>query len=303
MEKVCVLMSTYNGEKYLKEQLDSVLSQDGILVDILIRDDGSNDGTISILDEYSCKYNNIHYYQGSNLGPAKSFLDLIVSVGEYKYYALCDQDDVWDKDKLICAVRNLKKMNNKLPLLYYSNLRIVDEKLNFLRLSHKVPHIQVNKYSALVEYMMTGCTGVFNFVAKKMISGRIPDYCSMHDAWIYTICKMFGDVHYDFMPHISYRQHGDNVIGAYNPYNIMTYISKIRRLCDKSLQPRYKDAINFYECFLDVMSPTDKEKVEKIIQYKKSFSSKLRLLMDKDLCAASRNREWRNKFLILAELL
>lgn len=303
MEKVCVLISTYNGEKYLKEQLDSVLRQEDIAVDILIRDDGSNDNTVSILNEYSCKYSNINYFQGNNLGPAKSFLDLIVSAGAYKYYALCDQDDVWDQDKLICAITVLEKMNNNLPLLYYSNLRIVDKNLNFLRLSHKVPHIQTNKYSALVEYMMTGCTGVFNSVAKKMLSKRTPSYCSMHDAWIYTICKIFGDVYYDFAPHISYRQHGDNVIGAYNPYNFMTYINKIRRLCDRSLQPRYKDAINFYECFSDVMSSKDKEKVEKIIQYKKSFSSKLRLLMDKDLCAASRNREWRNKFLILAELL
>ena len=303
METVLVLMSTYNGEKYITEQLDSILNQENVLVDILIRDDGSNDRTIAILDEYRKKYSNIDYYKGQNLGSAKSFLDLIVSAGAYKYYALCDQDDVWDQDKLICAIKVLEKMNNNLPLLYYSNLRIVDKNLNFLRLSHKVPHIQTNKYSALVEYMMTGCTGVFNSVAKKMLSKRTPSYCSMHDAWIYTICKIFGDVYYDFAPHISYRQHGDNVIGAYNPYNFMTYINKIRRLCDRSLQPRYKDAINFYECFSDVMSFKDKEKVEKIIQYKKSFSSKLRLLMDKDLCAASRNREWRNKFLILAELL
>lgn len=303
METVLVLMSTYNGEKYITEQLDSILNQENVLVDILIRDDGSNDRTIAILDEYRKKYSNIDYYKGQNLGSAKSFLDLIVSSSTYKYYALCDQDDVWDKDKLICAVKSLETMDNNLPLLYYSNLRVVDSNLNLLMLAHKVPKIQKNKYSAFVEYMVTGCTVVFNLRTKEYVLKKLPQYCSMHDAWIYLICRIFGDVYYDFVPHISYRQHDNNVVGVQNPYSIYTYINKIRRLCDRSLQPRYKDAINFYECFSDVMSFKDKEKVEKIIQYKKSFSSKLRLLMDKDLCAASRNREWRNKFLILAELL
>ena len=303
MEKVLVLLSTYNGEKYISEQLDSVLAQYGVSVSVLIRDDGSSDKTIEILKKYSGRYDNIEYFQGENIKSAQSFLQLISLAKDYPYYALCDQDDVWEKNKLLCAVNELQKMNNDVPLLYYSNLKVVDEKLDFIRLAHDKPHVQKNKYSSLVEPIMTGCTGVFNLTAKRYIERKIPEYCSMHDTWIYMICKVFGEVYYDFTPHILYRQHGNNVIGAYKKRDVSLYIERLRRLLDRNLQPRYKNAINFYECFSDVMDDTTLDKVNKIINYKNSALSMFRLLCDRDLCASSFSRDLRNKFLIIAKLL
>ena len=135
MEKVCVLMSTYNGEKYLKEQIESILNQENIEVDILIRDDGSTDNTLNILENYTQKYKNIRYYTGENLRSAKSFMNLLFTVKEYDYYAFSDQDDVWKKNKLYTAVSKLKEGYD----LYGGKKSIVDSELNILNIEDEVP--------------------------------------------------------------------------------------------------------------------------------------------------------------------
>ena len=103
-------MSTFNGEKYLQEQLNSLFNQENIKLDILVRDDNSTDKTKEILDR-----NHIKWYTGKNLKPAKSFFDLIKKSGDFEYYAFCDQDDVWDNKKLYIAIKKLEKCNNNKP--------------------------------------------------------------------------------------------------------------------------------------------------------------------------------------------
>ena len=93
MDKVVILMSTYNGGRYLENQIESLLNQDGVEVEILARDDGSKDRTLKILEEYKEAKSNFNFYIGKNLGPAGSFLDLMKHAPEADFYALCDQDD------------------------------------------------------------------------------------------------------------------------------------------------------------------------------------------------------------------
>ena len=101
MDKVQVLLSTYNGEKYLQEQIESIIRQEDVEISLLIRDDGSCDKTIEIIENLKRKNSNIIYYSGNNLGPARSFMDLINKSGNFDYYAFSDQDDVWKSKKLI----------------------------------------------------------------------------------------------------------------------------------------------------------------------------------------------------------
>ena len=114
-------MSTYNGEKYIDEQIDSVLAQKNVRVDLLIRDDGSKDETVRIIKRYCEKFDNIKFYEGPNLKPARSFLNLIETAElNYDYYAFCDQDDVWHEDKLYQAIEKIgKKKDSQKPILYY----------------------------------------------------------------------------------------------------------------------------------------------------------------------------------------
>ncbi len=114
--KLIVLLSTYNGEKYLAKQLDSLLEQELSPDKIIIRDDGSNDGTLSIIKDYAEQNKIIEYYCGENKGPAGSFWDLICNCEKADYYALCDQDDYWFKDKLKVAVETIEKEDNNIPL-------------------------------------------------------------------------------------------------------------------------------------------------------------------------------------------
>ena len=299
MDKVCILLSTFNGKQYLKEQLDSLINQINVDIFILARDDGSSDGTIEILKEYSAKYDFFTFYQGDNVKPARSFLDLMKSAPQADFYAFSDQDDVWDDDKLSVAVNMLKKENGANPNMYYSNLRIVDEHLNYYRLSHQTPHIQKNRYSPLVEDFATGCTIVFNKAALDYAKKANCEYCSMHDSWMYMICNFFGKIIYDFDAHISYRQHGNNVVGTYlQKRTISLYWKRFKRLFNRKLQPRYNNAISFYAAFKDFLQPTDKEKIEKIVNYKRSRKDKKALLKDKDICGSSKGKNFRYRMLV-----
>ena len=126
MYKVAVLMSTYNGEKYLREQIDSILAQEGVDVTLYIRDDGSSDSTIEIINEYLTKTNRIKFYIGENIGVGNSFMQLVYDCPEdYDYYAFSDQDDIWLTEKMQVAVDSLKEYSN--PFLYCSNQILVDK--------------------------------------------------------------------------------------------------------------------------------------------------------------------------------
>ncbi len=209
---VQVLMSTYNGEKYIKEQLDSILGQTYQDIRILIRDDSSSDGTVAILREYSERYHNIEYYVGSNLGAQGSFFDLFAHVDKQaEYIAACDQDDVWYEDKIETAVCCLQGLEG--PGLYCCKTQLTDKNLSPMedQLRHSEPTVTFG--NALIENICTGCTMVINKALYQIVEGKWPKQSVMHDWWFYQVAVCFGKVIYDNRPHIFYRQHENNVIG------------------------------------------------------------------------------------------
>ena len=128
--RVAVLMSTYNGENYMKEQIESILNQRGNFeLDLWVRDDGSTDATKKILMQYEIE-KKLHWYEGRNLKPALSFMDLIKHCENYDYYAFADQDDYWMPDKLLTGIMQIKDI--KTPSLYCSNAELVDDNLKSL---------------------------------------------------------------------------------------------------------------------------------------------------------------------------
>ena len=117
-KKVAVLISTYNGEKYIKEQIDSILNQTYKNIEIVIRDDGSSDSTIEIIKEYQKKHSNIILKEGTNVGFIKSFFQLL-GLADSDYYAYCDQDDVWMENKIELAVNALNEADNTKPNMVF----------------------------------------------------------------------------------------------------------------------------------------------------------------------------------------
>ena len=242
---VAVLMSTYNGEKYLREQVDSILNQKDVDVHLYVRDDGSTDGTLDIVREYiAANPGKISLTTGENLGVGRSFMELVYqSPSTYDYYAFSDQDDVWLEGKLIAAIRFLTEHHKA---LYVGNLMCVDKNLNKVKLRNSVPP-DISLYAIMVANEINGCTMVFSqhFCSFLKDESHRPDgealfYTRCHDTWVAMVGALMGVLVYDFDYHILYRQHEGNVVGSTNysrsiGYRIIKYSKIIRGLIlDKS---------------------------------------------------------------------
>jgi glycosyltransferase involved in cell wall biosynthesis len=216
MKKVQILLSTYNGEKYVEEQMNSLLQQTYPNVEILIRDDGSTDRTLEILRKYATLHENIIVMEKKNTGVVKSFFDLITqSSSDADYFAFCDQDDVWKNDKISRAIERLETTPSLIPAMYCSQADLVDETL---RTIGKMPEPTRGPSfsSALVQNIATGCTVVFNKAARQLLLRKLPnpEAVIMHDWWVYLVVSAFGIVVYDKESRILYRQHSLNSVGA-----------------------------------------------------------------------------------------
>ena len=122
MKKIAVILSTYNGEKYLKEQMDSLLSQEGVDITLFVRDDGSTDRTVEMIQSYSDKMD-ILLFKESNVGFERSFRAAVLKTEgrSFDFYAFCDQDDIWYEDKLAKGIDYIESLGNNEPILYCSN--------------------------------------------------------------------------------------------------------------------------------------------------------------------------------------
>lgn len=244
-----ILMSTYNGEKYIRTQLDSILEQDYRDISILIRDDGSSDSTCEILKEYARMYSNISWYAGKNIGVQKSFFELIQKADlEKDYYAFADQDDKWLPGKISRAVSILESYSNDVPVLYCSDKIIVDEELKPLKVTVSRIMKKPSFGNALVQDMCTGCTAVMNKKLISLIRAKIPEYVIMHDWWFYLTGTCFGEVFYDTESYILYRQHGNNTSGA-----MISKRGLIKYRLKQLLQPRgniYRQNKEFFRIYV-----------------------------------------------------
>lgn len=278
-----VLMSTYNGEKYLRQQLDSLLSQELLPNRILIRDDGSSDSTLDILKEYKNNNKIIDYYQESNKGPAKSFWELISNCDEYDYYALCDQDDFWFSDKLKVAVDALNKEDKNIPLLYCSRYTLTDKNLNPIETNISSLYNYTDFSHALLYQTAPGCTFVFNNEArKKIIEYDInKNYCMIHDSMIHKIVTMFGKMVLDESSHLYYRQHGDNAIGLTGNL-FKTFVGRIKNFISGNIKnTRSKMAFTLLNVYGDSCLPENKEIMEIVANYQEKYALKRKLLSEK----------------------
>lgn len=207
---VQVLMSTHNGREYVREQIDSVLRQTGVRVRLLVRDDGSTDGTPEVLQSFEDD-ERVRIVSGRNLLLPWAFFHLLdESDDTADYWALADQDDVWLPDKLRRAVIVLGEVQE--PGLYCARVLVVDAHLAPLY-KHPLPRRGPSFANALVQNIATGCTIVVNRQARNVLRGRWPRYAVMHDAWLYLVVAGTGVVRYDPTIVVEYRQHTRNAVG------------------------------------------------------------------------------------------
>lgn len=277
MTRICILLSTYNGEKYIEEQLESIVSQKDVEVDILVRDDGSTDSTRQILDKWTLN-GNLKWYQGDNLGFAKSFLDLVNKAEDYDYYAFCDQDDIWLPDKLKRAVTILDSIQEPIRL-YCSNVYYYKDGHTYGAI-HKTAQY-FDKYTCLIRNIAPGCTMVFSRELKNLLSSASPSKIIAHDFWIFQLAVLLGQVHYDFEPTMLYRQHENNQIGQKISRRDI-WRRRIKNLrSDKCKHEREEEVKALLDCYSDYFPSETKALLAKVAYYRQSFANKMRLIKDK----------------------
>lgn len=236
MTSVCVLMSTYNGIKFIKKQLDSILKQKDVDVDILVRDDGSTDGTIEVIESYAVRYQKIRIMESKeNLGPAGSFMELLYFSEKYDFYAFADQDDIWKTNKLKRAVEFIGE--TKEPCLYCSNQIIyIDGKECGLRFNEPP---KINLVNSICGNVISGCTMVMNKSLRDILideRNRPTIKClkqRMHDTWIIAVAELCGSTFYDHVSYIDYRIHEENAVGLKE--------NRVKRLIKKFISPELRD--------------------------------------------------------------
>lgn len=277
MKTVKVLLSTFNGERYIKEQINSVLNQEGVNVEIIVRDDGSSDSTIKIIESFFD--DRITIYKGENLGPAKSYLDLIKNAGEADYYAFCDQDDVWDKDKLKLAVKKLDLIEEKKSALYFSTYEVVDDKLNYLYTRDMNFERDYTLQQTLIFRAPSGCLMVFNKQLRRLIQLSNPQYLRMHDFWVLLVAEAFHSVIIaEPKATMKYRQHEGNTVGT--GLTIIQRTIKIIKSIKYNKNERYKQASSFYNEYSKYLGNNEKRILKKVLRYQKGLRYKLELITD-----------------------
>ena len=210
--KIQVLLSAYNGCAFLEEQLDSIRMQDWSEVSLLVRDDGSRDETVSMLEAYQKEHPGFEMkiIRGENRGVLGSFMALVEeSDPEAAFYAFADQDDVWMPGKLSRGVKLLEETGK---LFYAGSYIPTDDQMRPLR--EKADTRKPGFGNALVENIAIGCTIVFGQEMKKLILAAPWQEAAIHDWWFYLVAEAFGGIVFDEVPYLYYRQHGGNVIGS-----------------------------------------------------------------------------------------
>ncbi|MCC8081751.1 MAG: glycosyltransferase [Lachnospiraceae bacterium] len=276
-DHILVLMSVWNGEKYIEEQLDSILEQEGCRVHLLIRDDGSSDRTPAILARYQRFHENMTVVPDrNNVGAAQSFMSLLCRSETYPFYAFADQDDIWDRRKLISGIRMLEKEEK--PAVYASNAALMDAKGNSMgRLLHR-SGVHVNMETVLCVNQFPGCSLVFNDRLARMVrSAGFPEVMIMHDYYLTTVCALVGgSIRYDPVPRMYYRQHGDNQIGV-SAGTMEKVRDRIRRVCKKkkvSVTAQLKEICMRYEPYI---SEKNMKFANLLIRTETSFFSRCRV--------------------------
>lgn len=270
---ISILLASYNGERFIKEQIESLLGQTNQEFRLFICDDKSSDNTFEIISSYAVKYpDKIFIKQNSkNTGGAKyNFINMMI---EYKddHVMLCDQDDIWLPDKIETTLKKIYEMEavygKSTPLLVHSDLTVVDEELRVISDSFMktimADYSKTSLNSLITQNTLTGCTAMYNRALAELITAK-PEYMIMHDWWLMLTAAAFGQIGTVNEPVILYRQHGNNEVGAKKVNTLSHMIQKIvyHREMSDAIKQTYAQADSFLKAFGAKLTESQRELLE-----------------------------------------
>lgn len=269
--QVQIVLATYNGERFLGEQLDSILANSVDDFSIEIYDDGSTDRTLQIAREYEKQWACVHVHENeSNLGYTKNFLHGVRQCRS-PYIMLCDQDDIWKADKISRTLAAMKKLEGErqgredCPLLVFTDAMNYDSETGReLGSFHKSSRLNADKTDPahlLMENKCNGCTMMINAAVLPYLR-TIPDEVRVHDWWLALICSCFGKILYLPEMTLQYRQHRDNMIGGrgFGEY----FRDRVKNLREQreALARTFAQAEAFYRLYGDQIPGAVREQVQ-----------------------------------------
>ena len=272
---ISVLLPTFNGEKYLAELLESLLSQTYQDFVVYIRDDNSSDNSYTIITEFA--ENNFGKIKATrnekNTGEARfNYFDMMMTHKD-DYVMLCDQDDVWLSDKIEKSIGKMKELEgicgSSTPLLVYTDLMVVNEKLEVISSSYEK---MANKYFyynplniAVTMNNAAGCTILYNRALAELIRD-LPEFFVMHDWWVYLIAVAFGYVGVIHRSTVMYRQHDNNESGAKRVLSLkyVRYVLTNLNKMTSMIRDSYRQSGAFLKMYEDLL---DGEKAELFYSY------------------------------------
>lgn len=235
-ESIAILLATYNGENYIKEQIESILAQTLKDWKLYIHDDGSKDKTMEVVELYAKQYpDQIVVVDGAPTGGAKSNFFYLFHQVEAPFYMCCDQDDAWLPEKIEITKRemdNLIRDDEDKPALVFTELCVVDGNLEVIAENMRdyqgldCKNVRLNR--ALIQNVVTGCTMMVNRrLRDEMVKINAYEDVLMHDWWATLIAVRFGKVAFVETPTILYRQHGNNGVGASNANSLVYQMKRM----------------------------------------------------------------------------
>lgn len=273
MNTIAILLTTYNGERYIEELLASLENQSSSAFDLFIRDDGSTDHTVEqILAFQSHSILSITLLpEGENIGASQNFAYLLehaLKYEQYRYFMFCDQDDVWLPNKIEQTQNTMtekEKLYPATPLLIHTDLQVVDENLALIDSSYWSYQSIDPGYDSLnrllIQNVITGCTVMINRVLAEITLPLSRD-AIMHDWWLGLIAASLGKIEALPQSTVKYRQHSANDIGA-SAFGLSTILNKAHMLFSFSLDKYTIQANSFLSYYSDRLS-TEQKKMLKV---------------------------------------
>lgn len=299
---VTVLLAVFSGEKYLREQIESILNQTVSDIKIVIRDDGSTDSSPQIIDNYAQKYpEKIFVLSGAPTGSAAANFGEMLKAVDDDYIMFSDQDDVWFPDKVRKTLDLMLKTENgenDIPALVHTNLVVTDSRLKVISDSffdyQKIYPEDLSLNRLLVQNYVTGCTVMINRALKNRAL-PIPEGAAMHDWWLALSASAFGRIATENEPTIYYRQHSGNQVGAKAGGGLSLFVRKIKTFgkIKEDYTATYRQAAFMLAAYKDILDVDNKkileeylklqtcgriEKIKIINRYNFKKSTKLRVL-------------------------
>jgi glycosyltransferase involved in cell wall biosynthesis len=265
-KQISVAMATYNGSKYIEQQLDSILRQNIEVVEIIIVDDKSSDSTLEIINKYQNQHQYIKLFVNTvNIGPSLTFKRAI-SECKGDYIALSDQDDIWEKDKLETSMKYMLKMKDqRSPCVVFTDLKVIDDSETIIQKSYweyrRIDPFKVNFKNILFYNVITGCTTLINRSMAFELSKMPAEGVLLHDHWIALVAYGLGEAIPVKIQPIKYRTHQNSATIKEHP-TLLDRFHQIWNLLFLNRNPEYllaniKQGAKFYELYSSKLKQTD----------------------------------------------